>query len=87
LVSAFKLLTRAIFRFHWPTDRLHAALCWHHDRVTGASWIRHELIDTGRNKFFWCIGCVATWTASEFAAAAPLWGDTRTPEKGRTDAN
>jgi hypothetical protein len=35
--------------------------CMHHDDGTGESWIRHELIDVGARKRFWCRKCGRMW--------------------------
>lgn len=36
--------------------------CFHHDHTTGKTWIKSMLIDTGRNKMFWCTTCGKAWT-------------------------
>lgn len=41
-----------------PTYRRRAD-CWHHDRLTGTSWIKGQIIDPG--KMFWCTRCQKTW--------------------------
>lgn len=35
--------------------------CFHHDRLTGQSWIESELIEMGARKMFWCTECGRTW--------------------------
>jgi hypothetical protein len=37
--------------------------CFHHDRVTGTSWIGSRLINAGAGKMFWCRDCGRTWFA------------------------
>lgn len=35
--------------------------CYHHDPKAGTSWLRSELIDTGRGKATWCTVCRQCW--------------------------
>lgn len=35
--------------------------CFHHDRRSGESWIKEQLIDCGCRKMFWCDRCERTW--------------------------
>lgn len=35
--------------------------CFHHDHVTGKTWIESRLINMGTQKMFWCIECGRTW--------------------------
>lgn len=35
--------------------------CFHHDRLTGQSWIEDRLINMGSQKMFWCTECGRTW--------------------------
>lgn len=35
--------------------------CFHHDRLTGESWIRGQLVDLGRAKHFLCTHCGRYW--------------------------
>lgn len=35
--------------------------CFHHDRLSGESWINSALIDMGMRKMFWYDKCGRTW--------------------------
>ncbi len=45
----------------WRDRRRTRKNCFHHDRVTGTSWISSQLIDLGSRKLFWCTTCERTW--------------------------
>ena len=36
--------------------------CFHHDHITGQTWIRSQLVDLGRAKHYWCTRCRRYWT-------------------------
>lgn len=52
-----RLLT---WKIYWRT-RAKRKDCFHHDRLTGESWIKDQLIDMGMGKMFWCDKCERTW--------------------------
>lgn len=35
--------------------------CFHHDRITGDTWILSRLINLGAGKMLWCRECGRTW--------------------------
>ena len=45
----------------WWARRKRRRDCWHHEYLTGFSWIKWKLIDTGMRKMFWCTRCQQTW--------------------------
>lgn len=49
----------------WVTAWRRRRQCMHHNRLTGESWIKSQLIDMGRRKMFWCSeksgGCGKAW--------------------------
>lgn len=48
------------WQIYWRT-RAKRKDCFHHDRLTGESWISDQLIDMGKAKMFWCEKCERTW--------------------------
>lgn len=43
----------------WWRKRQKQRRCFHHDHVTGETWMRSQMIDHG--KFFWCRKCDKGW--------------------------
>lgn len=35
--------------------------CMHHDRHTGQTWTKSQLINMGMGKMIWCGNCDKTW--------------------------
>jgi hypothetical protein len=67
LWAAVRLGYRSLMKmiFFPPTRRREMAMCWHHSRSTGESWIQDTLIDLGRDKMFRCSQCQEIWLLSE----------------------
>jgi hypothetical protein len=54
--------------FRWYKRWKQQRECFHHElpsvyhpELPAQSWIKSQLIETGKAKMFWCTGCEKTW--------------------------
>lgn len=45
----------------WYRKRQVRKYCFHHDMHLGETFIRSQLIETGKSKMFWCTNCGRGW--------------------------
>ncbi len=54
---------RLLDRFlDWREQRQLQRQCFHHDWLTGQTWVQSMLVDVGRAKHFRCSRCRKYWT-------------------------